>query len=312
MLHSLILLLAILLWAPLASAQEPTPPETEAVRQARETARPLARKGFEAYEAEDYDEALRYFREAEAIFHAPFHNLYIARSLRAQGRKLEAHTTYRQLVEEKLASYAPVAFLEAQAEAKKEMKTLEAELGAIDVETAPEAEIAVDGRTADASETVFVLPGEHEVTGRVPWVDAPQSRSLTLAAGARETVTFGFPPEPAPAGSADRPYFVPALVTMAVGGAALIAGTVTGIIHLEEVNDIRSRCVDDSCPPAEREPAEATTTVGHVSTAMFVIGGLATAAGATLLVLDLTEDDAPPLDAHLGVSAGGVSLWGRF
>jgi len=311
--HFAALLIASLLSPSLASAQEEAPPETGAVRQARETARPLARRGFEAFEREAYDEALKYFREAEGIFHAPIHNLFIARSLRAQDRKLEAHAVYRQVVDEKLASYAPVPFLEAQGEARTEMKALEAELGAIEIQTDAGASVTVDGDATDPNDAIFVLPGEHEVSATVPWVDPPQSRALTLEAGSRETVTFEFPPRPAPpSAEPERPFFTPAVVSLSLGGVALVVGTATGVVHLEDVSDIRSRCLDDRCPPEEEGPAGDTTTVGHVSTAMFVIGGLAAAVGATLLILDLTGDEAPVADARLGFGPAGWTLTGRF
>jgi len=290
-----------------AAAQSPPGSEPSDVRAAREAARPLAKRGFLAFERQNYEAALRAFREAEATFHAPPHNLFIARALRALGRKLEARTVYRDIVDEKLASYAPVAFIDAQNEATAELGRLEGELAAIDVETALEATVTVDGDPAPSS-PVFVLPGRHEVAARVPWAPA-QSQSVRLEGGARETIRFDFPPRPEPAVA--HPYLVPAIATLAFGGTALVVGTVTGGVHLAQVSDIRSRCIDDRCPAAEEDAARETTTIGHVSTAMFVVGGLAAATGTTLLIVGW-PNDALGVQARLGLYPTGVSLGGHF
>ncbi|MDI1482682.1 tetratricopeptide repeat protein [Polyangium sp. y55x31] len=88
---------------------------------------------------------------------------------------------------------------------------------------------------------------------------------------------------PAPAPS--KGSIVPGVITLGVGAVGLGVGAVTGALSMAKVSDVRSRCPDDHCLSAYRAEADEARTLGHVSTAAFVVGGVAAAAGVVLLVL---------------------------
>lgn len=88
-------------------------------------------------------------------------------------------------------------------------------------------------------------------------------------------------PTPAPS----KGSLVPGVITLGVGAVGLGVGAVTGALSMAKVSDVRSRCPDDRCLSAYRPEADEARTLGHVSTAAFVVGGVAAAAGVVLLVL---------------------------
>ncbi len=71
------------------------------------TARKLATDGIELYQAGKYPEALDRLERAEALFDAPVHLLYIARTQSALNVRVEAAETYRKLVRVKLDAARP-------------------------------------------------------------------------------------------------------------------------------------------------------------------------------------------------------------
>src|SRR5881394_718863 len=79
-----------------------------------DAARALASAGRELFEKGEYDKALQRFQGAEAIFHAPPHLLFIARSQQKLGHLTAARDVYKKLIGEKLPSSAPEVFFTMQ------------------------------------------------------------------------------------------------------------------------------------------------------------------------------------------------------
>src|SRR5690606_37900600 len=86
-------------------------------------------------------------------------------------------------------------------------------------------------------------------------------------------------PLPSPEGDA----LVPAYVVFGVGGAALLAGAITGAISLSIVADVEERCIDGHCPPEDEDEARVASRLGTASTATLAIGGAAIATGIILV-----------------------------
>ncbi|MDI1450241.1 tetratricopeptide repeat protein [Polyangium sp. 6x1] len=117
-------------------------------------------------------------------------------------------------------------------------------------------------------------------------------------------------PAPAP----PRGSIVPGVITLGLGAVGLGVGTVTGALSMAKVSDIRSRCQDEHCVSADRAAADQARTLGHVSTAAFVVGGAAAAAGVLLLVLrpgggaDKTTGAAKDLRVSVGIGRAEFEL----
>jgi hypothetical protein len=189
----LVLLFALALGAAAArpAAAQPSAAEIESAKKAAAVA---ANKAFDAFQAGKLGDAIEGFRAAEKAFHAPKFLLYIARAQVRLGRLVEAKTTYDTVVQEKLTTYAPPEFFEAQATAKRELKELTARIPTLQIQTkAGITAVTLDGRTAAVGAPLAVDPGDHVVTGSGPSLPAV---TKTVRLEERETRTLTLePPE---------------------------------------------------------------------------------------------------------------------
>lgn len=275
-------------------------------------ARELASEGVVLLEKGKAAEALAKLEAAEAKFHAPTHWLYIARAQRELGRTSDAHRSLVSILAEPIPDYAPDAFLKAQAQAKKDLVGLRPKVAtmtiAIEGPRAEAATVTVDGTSIAPERLKYPLalePGEHRVVATAG--DAEAERIVTVALGQNEAVTLdlggrgegtspGAAPMPGPSGDvgAEQGGDFPILgtIVLGVGVAGLAAGGITGAVTLSRAGDIKDACTDEGvCPPEQESEADSAKTLGHVSTAMFVVGGVAAAAGIVLIVVDVAGDD---------------------
>ena len=160
----------------------------------RAAARAAADAGADAFEKNDYPQALELFSRAERLYHAPPHLLFIARSLEKLGRLVEAREAYLKLASEKLPASAPNAFKSAQASGETELNGIEGRLSHVTLKVrGDQAETAVP--TMDGAELPSAMigipmpvdPGSHKFS-----VSNEHGRSeevtVTLQEGARQTV----------------------------------------------------------------------------------------------------------------------------
>ncbi len=68
-------------------------------------------------------------------------------------------------------------------------------------------------------------------------------------------------------------------VGFGVGGAGLLLGTITGIVTLTKMSTLKDECPDNACQPEYHEDVDSVTTLSHVSTVGFVVGGVGVAIG---------------------------------
>jgi hypothetical protein len=110
-----------------------------------------------------------------------------------------------------------------------------------------------------------------------------------------------------------RPFRTVGIVSLGVGGAALVAGAITGGVSLAATSRAKGQCVNNECPPSAESDLATAHTTATVSTVCFVAAGAFVTAG----VLALVFGDKPPPQAgkaHVEpwVGAGGAGLSGRF
>ncbi|AKT43112.1 hypothetical protein [Chondromyces crocatus] len=269
-----------------ASLVMAAPPPKGAEQQAREVARTFGKRGFELFEAGDYEGAIGQFQQAEENFHAPTHWLLIARSQAKLGRLLEAEKSYKLVLVDELDRSAPKAFTAAQDSAREELASLRSRIPevSVDVLGIPEgatAEVFLDGTRLDAGprgSRARVDPGSHQVRVTAPTM-APVERDIEVAEGADQRVLVELQPARYSAG------VIPGAIAIGLGAVGLGLGTVTGAMSLSRVGDLDQSCPSKRCSPAEKSIADEARTLGTVSTIGFVAGGVLAAAGVTLLVL---------------------------
>jgi hypothetical protein len=159
------------------------------------------------------------------------------------------------------------------------------------------------------------VPGGAPVSGEVEaTIGQIAAVLLTLGAGAA--------PEPSPAAAdgdaGEEPasaFPIGAGVALGIGGAALVAGIVTGVLTLSRADEIRERCQENLCPPEQETVADDAKVLGNVATAMFAIAGAGVALGAVLLIVDAADQQeahGKPLRVTAEVGPTGVLLRGSF
>jgi hypothetical protein len=326
-------------------------------------ARDLARAGWDALDHQNYKDALDKVTQAEALYHAPTHLLLMGNAQAGLGKLADALATFERLAAEPLSSAAPNAFKDAQEAGRKRMKELLSRvpslLVVVESAEAPAATVTVDGQKVAFAGGVALRfdPGEHvigvEAEGfpavkktivlpekggvvRVPIALERPGASPTASATAAPTVNAGASAAPTGAGPVDAGpsrYRVPTFVTFGVAGASLVVGAVTGALSLGMTSDLKARCPNNQCSPADRGSLDSANALATTSTATFVIGGVAAVTGVVLLTLDLTASrskaqaagsrsatsgerlraaSAPALQIEPWISAGGAGLRGRF
>src|SRR6266542_2198805 len=113
-------------------------------------ARVAATEGLQAFKDKKWAEAVDRFTCAESLVHAPTHLLYLARAQANLGELVKAQEIYQRVVKENLPPNAPKAFLDAQADAQKELKDLEPRI--------PYVKAVIDGSGKNPMATVDGVP----------------------------------------------------------------------------------------------------------------------------------------------------------
>ena len=313
--------LALVAFSPaLALAQKPAPSSADA----RGRARKLADKGYELYQAGKYADALSVFRKAEAEFHAPTLLLMIARCYERVGRLLEARSIYETVVEERLPPGAPAAFAEAQRDAKSELQALIPSIPTLQVTVAgaPDDEVSMtlDGAPiAAGGPPIPRNPGRAVVIAGVQG-QPPVEHVLEFERGRSERLTLQLGASARGSGSAEDSsaggsYWLPG-IAFGVAGLGLTAGVVTGIIAKGKIDDIESRCdAEGNCLISDEPQARSAERLAGVSTVAFVAGGVAVAAGVTLLLLRPSggaSSSGQQAGLKLMLGPGSARIVGRF
>jgi hypothetical protein len=208
---------------------------------------------------------------------------------------------------------------------------------------APSPAVQVDGKAIELSGVAMRLnPGAHEIAVTAEGFE-PLKKSITLpekggvvkvpivlekkrgpggaatgtasaSAAASGTASAG-PSSTATATSPLRTR-VPAYVAFAVGGASIVVGAVTGAISLSLTGELKGVCPDGLCPESARAKLDRANALASASTATFVIGGVAAAAGVALLAIEIEGEPAKPRSSKVTIepwiSVGGAGFQGRF
>lgn len=305
-------------------------PKDEPTLADKETARQAFYEGQDAFNAGDLEGALKAFRAADAIMGVPSTRIEVGRTLKQMGRLLEAA--------EKLASVDLIPAAEdendvqrdARAEARTILQEVRARIPTLQIAirgVAPstEVELYIDGDAIPPGAQDYprkVDPGTHvirvEATGYRQVAEEvtvaereEKSVEISLVASADGDATSGRDTTPNDGGF-DLPLW--GWVGFGVGGAGLLVGGITGGLTLAKVSELEDDCGGKVCAPGDQARIDDATTVAHVSTAGFVIGGVGVGVGVAALVVALTADEAPEsgVSVHPWVGPGSAGLRGRF
>jgi hypothetical protein len=116
------------------------------------------------------------------------------------------------------------------------------------------------------------------------------------------------PPEPRPnplqVQLAPEPHRTPAYVAFGVALTGIAVGTVAGAMALAQASELERDCPHDACAGTAARDLDHAGTVADVSTAAFVVGGVAAVTGVVLWLAGPREREREPRAAR--------GLWPRF
>lgn len=271
-----------------ASAQD----TSAGMKSDREAARALAEQGFDLYEQGDAASAIASFRMAEQRVHSLVHQLYIARAEVKLGMLVEALRTYEGIVAEKLASDSPKPFLDAQADARKELDALRPRVPSIKISvrgaSSAEAQVRIDGALIEPGllgRPIPVNPGVHTLRATLDGESVEEIISVAEGAVVNSVEL-----------ALHAPVSVPAVVAFSLGSVGLVVGTATGIAYLG---------ASDSNP-----------TLGVISLAGLITGGVGLATGTLVVALrspgSASASTASQPRFHASIGPGSISVCGSF
>lgn len=300
----------------------------------KDKAREIAKDGIKAYDAGDTTKSLELFTQAEALFHAPTHTLYIARSQAKLGKLVEAKATYKKLVDEDLGPKPPDIFAKAKESGKTELAALETRIPKIGIEVVPpDAKgliVTLNGDPlpdAKTHGTIEVNPGTYTLVAKGDGRDArPEVVEAKEGAVIPVTLRIPKPSAPPPPPPKASPLKGLGIASMVLGASSLVAGAVLGGLSFplrDDASDLFDRCETDlgkgQCTGARQEEVIAAddkaTAFGNVGIGFLAGGGALVGLGIGLFVAG--NKKAPTDEAAvtavvpvLGPSFAG--LMGRF
>ncbi|HET8940030.1 MAG TPA: PEGA domain-containing protein [Polyangiales bacterium] len=318
------------------AAAEPSPPE-------RETARALMAEGDRLRASGDLRAAMNRYQAAHAIVHAPTTGLDLARVQASLGLLVEARSTASEVIHHPSAPNEPRVFTDARAEATALANELETRVPSVKAEVQPADAaytVSVDGTALPpqvGSLPYKVNPGQHNVRVEAPGY-ATVNRQVTLNDAEVQSVIIQLVPQPQAA--AQRSNMLPSqlvaagddpsrdralrdradagklrgVIGLGVGGAAFVAGTVTGIMAMSLGSDIRGECSKNACNPSERDSLSTANTLANVSNITLPIGVIGIAYGLyELLTLPSTQRSSEHASAtHFEFTGTGAVLRGSL
>jgi len=324
-------LLAVVVTLPAAAAE--TAAEDVAA------ARTLGVQGITLADDGHCAEAIEKLERAEALYHAPTILGRLGECQVEIGHIVLGTENLNRVVREQLAPNAPSAFKAAQERAKKVLDKALPRIAYLTVHVEPSTANA--SVTVDTSPVPAALigaerptdPGTHEVSAiAAGFIDAKSS--VTLAEGAHQEVTLTLtrdatapvaavapaaapapvaPTQPPPA-AAPRDNSL-AIFALGVGGAGLLAGSITGIMAISKKGSLD--CPNKQCPPSQHDKLDSANTLAMVSNVGFGVGIVGVAVGTVLLLTGKKAEAAPTasvgtLRARPYVSQSSLGLEGAF
>lgn len=305
-----------------------TPALADPTAAEKETARNLMDEGTTLRDdKKDLAAALERFRAADQIMHVPVTAYEVAATQVQLGMLVEARETIARIVATPVKRGEPAPFKEARAKAQQLDDAIAARIATLVVTIVGPAggAITMDG-TAMPSSLVGLPtranPGHHVIA--VATATMQGRAEVDLAEGAKQEVTITLtpkrivhdetlePPPPKEAPAASHGTRTAAFVLFGVGGAALVAGGITGILTFTTQSDLETKCPNHVCGPESHDELTMANTLGTVSTIAFVAGGVCEVAGLVAFFVGKPKAPQTGLRVTPWVGLGAAGFRGSF
>jgi hypothetical protein len=303
----------------------------------RATARALAEEGGEALDRKNYEIAADRFARADALVHAPTLSLELARAQVGLRKFVEAQESYLRIIREGVPPGSPPSFTKAFQDAQKEIKAIAPRLGWVTLTiTGANAFIAnIDGNEVPKAALDVkraVNPGNHVVKASA---DGYIANETSFAVGEGESAAVSLTLEPMPTSPSAKPPTAPAAkttitsasgarvdtdtgrrgstqktlgyVALGIGGAGLVAGSITGIMAISRHGDLQTSCKSGACPPEMQHTLDSYRTISTISTVGFIVGAAGALGGTMLLLTTPTpREGRAQISPFIGLSSAGA------
>jgi hypothetical protein len=320
-----------------SSVPQPTPAPADDDKATKDRARDLAKRGIQASQQGRHEEAVELLTEAESLFHAPTHLLYLARSQAALGKLLEAKTTYEKLAGEQIPEGAPAAFRDARERGSAELTELDGRIPRIVVRVepadAPGLVLTLSGKTIDPAQLgqpIAIDPGTYVVEAQATGLQGAK-RELVAEPSKTLDVTLALATGSSSVGAGDTSgesgvstRTILSIGAIGLGVAGLGVGTALGVVSLGKRSDadaLEIEARDPSCDSACRSQLVQQTEAldgdanlfGNLGIVGLGLGGALVATGVVLLLTD-GEPEATASSAWVRpvLSPGFVGVEGAF
>jgi hypothetical protein len=294
-------------------------------------------------------DAVKAFKRAYELEQNPQYQLEMAKSLAADRKLLEANKVLNEII-----NANPPVIWPVKNAAQKELESVEQRIPWIQIAVVGPAQnltsTTIDGKEIDAENEIPYDPGLHVIAADADGYE-PAETTITLEegqhltvdlklkriggakspsgsdSGGTSTVVEGGDTTTKPSGGSrggggdltSGPFFIPMVVGAGVGVVGIGVGTVFGIMALNKTAEAKADCDGNTCPDTARvrRARDAALVNGNVSTVAFIVGGVGLAAGATMLILQLTSSP-PPKKVQTSafirpyIGAGEAGVFGAF
>ncbi|HEX3772774.1 MAG TPA: hypothetical protein VHV30_17970, partial [Polyangiaceae bacterium] len=254
----------------------------------RETARSMMAEGRDLRDKNDLKGALQRFKAADDIMHVPTTALEVARTQAALGLLVEALDTVEAIRKLPTKPDDPQPFKDARAKADEIDTQIEAKVPAVTITVTGAAEgdtpaVSIDGASLPAGALGVarkIDPGHHVITAHAASGDAKEEvdvaegdkKDVTLTLGAGEKPAEGAGTEE---GAKSDVVHTPGAVTWAgivVGGAGLLAGSITGLMTLSKASTVKGECKNMVCVTGQQtSDLDSANSLATISTVGFIV-----------------------------------------
>ncbi len=303
-----------------------------ATAEQQEKAQASFAEGTKAKDDGNHELALAKFRASFDIVASPNTRLLIAHELAALLRFVEAYDELRATAADAFAASAHDEKYKKTAElAGKKLRQVRAKIGLVRVSASglPDgAKLTINGRAIASSRASDPIP---VAVGSVTVVLGDQTKTVVVAAGAEQSVSFLPPDKPKPMVEppppiqqeppADAGVSNGVFIAGGVGAAGLFAFGVFGGLTLSAFGDLEKTCPGGACPPEKQgriDDGRVYQTAANVSLAIGLVG---VAAASTMVIMELGSSKpssskpgqpAPSTAWELGIGLGGLSIRGTL
>jgi hypothetical protein len=297
--------------APALQAPEQADPRVES----KAKAAALFDEGNRLLGEASYPEALEKFQAAYALYQSPKLLLNIGTTLRQLGRNAEAAKAYE--------AYLRVPAVDASrvAEVRRVLAEIDSLVGRVRIDIEPgDAKVSIDGGDLAVESAVArarVEPGDHLLTVQKQGMSSAIQKIRVAAREESHILIRLTAPDKRPVivmdstGNAQKAV---GWTVAAAGMLGIVASTVTGISAFVAAGGVREHCYQDTsrCDSRGVALANQASSLATASTASFVVGVTALAAGVGLLLTVPSAKDRSTPSVRVTGSIGAQGAMGAI